>query len=100
MKPNAKTTDIILSHYPATQAIYLFGSYDTSDEWEESDVDIAILLTPDESKKVGVLVLSDLRYELEKLLKKDVDLTNLRQAPTVLQKEIITADRRIYCANQ
>ena len=46
------------------------------------------------------MVLSDLHYELETLLNKDVDLTNLRQAPTVLQKEIIVADHRIYCANQ
>ncbi len=29
----------------------------------------------------------------------DVDLINLRQVSTVLQKEIIAEDRRIYCAD-
>ncbi|MBK6563551.1 nucleotidyltransferase domain-containing protein [Candidatus Amarobacter glycogenicus] len=35
---------IILQHYPTTQAIYLFGSFGTADEWPTSDVDIAVLL--------------------------------------------------------
>ena len=100
MKSNDKITKSILKHHPAAQAIYLFGSHGTEDEREDSDVDIAILLTPEESKNVETLVLSDLRYELETLLKKDVDLTNLRQAPTVLQKEIIVANRRVYCADE
>ncbi|PKM99247.1 MAG: hypothetical protein CVU78_07300 [Elusimicrobia bacterium HGW-Elusimicrobia-2] len=33
----------VLSHYPDIQAIYLFGSYGTGDEWPDSDVDIALL---------------------------------------------------------
>ncbi|MEA3396520.1 MAG: nucleotidyltransferase domain-containing protein, partial [Chloroflexota bacterium] len=34
------------------------------------------------------------------LLKKKVDLINLRRVPTVLQKEVIAADRRIYHADE
>lgn len=100
MNEHKKITRTILKHYPAAQAIYLFGSHGTLYERENSDVDIAILLPPQEAKEVGSLVLSDLLFELEKSLKRNIDLTNLRQAPTVLQKEIITADRRIYCADQ
>lgn len=87
---------IALEHFPKTQAIYLFGSYGTDQEWPESDVDIAVLLPPEEAKEVGSLVMSDLRFALESLLKKDVDLINLRRVPTVLQKEVIAADCRIY----
>ena len=29
-----------------------------------------------------------------------MDLIDLRQVPTVFRKEIIAADRRIYCGNQ
>ncbi len=36
----------VLDHYPDTQAIYLFGSYGTENEWPDSDVDIALLLPP------------------------------------------------------
>ena len=95
-------TDVIvrtvLEHYAAAQAIYLFGTYDTDDEWPDSDVDIAVLLAPQQAKAAGLLALSDLRFELEAALKKEVDLINLRRVPTVLQKEIIAAGRRIYPA--
>lgn len=90
-------TAIILERYPDTQAIYLFGSYGTGYEWPNSDVDIAVLLPPVEAKRVGQLALSDTRLALERALNKDVDLINLRQVSTVFQKEIVMADRRIFC---
>ena len=43
MTTTDQIVDIILQHYPATQAIYLFGSYGTADELPNSDVDLAIL---------------------------------------------------------
>ena len=92
--------DTILAHYPETQAIYLFGSYQTADERSDSDVDIAILLPPQQAKAAGSLALSALRSELENYLKRDVDLINLRQAPTVLQKEVVAAERRIYLTDE
>lgn len=90
----------VFAHYPAAQAIYIFGTYGTADERADSDVDIAVLLPPQQAKTAGLLVLSDLRFKLEASLKKEVDLINIRRVPTVLQKEIITADRRIYCADE
>ena len=103
MKRRLKTIEgiisTVLAAYPATQAVYLFGSYGTENEWPDSDVDIALLLPPDEAKKAGVLVMSELHFALESLLKKDVDLINLRHVSTVFQKEIIMAERRIFCAD-
>ena len=90
----------VLKHYPEVQAIYLFGTYGTDDQWTDSDVDIALLLKHQQAKTVGTLVMSDLRFELERLLEKDVDLINLRRVPTVLQKEIVAADRRIHTADK
>jgi uncharacterized protein len=86
----------VLGHYPDTQAIYLFGSYDTENEWPDSDVDIALLLPPDQAKASRMLAMSPLCSELGSLLEKPVDLINLREVSTVFQKEIITSDRRIY----
>ncbi len=91
---------IVLEHYPDTQAIYMFGTHDTEDEWEDSDVDIALLLRSVEAQQAGNLYVTNLYTELEKRLRKDVDLINLRLASTVFQKEIITADRRIYCIDE
>lgn len=86
----------VLGHYSDTQAIYLFGSYGTKNEWPDSDVDIALLLPPDQAKASRMLAMSPLCSDLGSLLEKPVDLVNLREVSTVFQKEIITADRRIY----
>lgn len=92
--------DVVLAHYPAVQAIYLFGSYDTEQEWPNSDVDMALLLPPVIARKAGSLALDPLVFNLERLLGKPVDLINLRQVSTVFRKEIIMADRRIACRDQ
>lgn len=93
-------THIVLQYYPSVQAVYIFGSYQTENEWPDSDVDIAVLLSPEESKKAGSLVMSELHLALGSTLKRDVDIVNLRHVPTVLQKEIVTADRRIYTGDR
>lgn len=100
MNETALIVHSILEHYPTAQAIYLFGTYGTVDEWPDSDVDIAVLLSPQEAKAARFLAVSDLHFALETLLKREVDLINLRRVPTVLQKEVITADRRIYQAGK
>ncbi|MFZ5995456.1 MAG: type VII toxin-antitoxin system MntA family adenylyltransferase antitoxin [Thermodesulfobacteriota bacterium] len=89
-----------LKYYPDLQAIYIFGTYGTDEEWPDSDVDIALLLPWEKAKEAGSLMMSDLCFELESLLHKDVDLINLREVSTVLQKEVIAAGRRIYCADE
>ena len=90
---------IILEHYPTTQAIYLFGTYGTEFERPDSDVDIALLLPPLDAKQERLMAMSDAFTELARLLRRDVDLINLRQVSTVFQKEIIMAERRIFCAD-
>ena len=91
-----KIIDAIVTAFPDVQAIYLFGSYGTEDEWPSSDADIAILLPPDRAKEVRVLAMHPLRAELESIVHRNVDLINLRRVSTVFRKEIVYADRRIY----
>lgn len=88
-----------LAHYPATQGIYLFGSYGTADERPDSDVDIALLLPPDEAERAGSLALTELHIELGTVLGRDVDLLNARLVSTVFQMAIIYGDL-IYCADR
>jgi uncharacterized protein len=92
--------DTVLAVYPDTQAIYLFGSYGTADEWPDSDVDIALLLPPVAAKEAGSLLLGELHLALQSLLNKEVDLLNLRQVSTVMQKEVVFGGRRIFCADE
>lgn len=100
MKEADTITQTVLRHFPGIQAIYLFGTFGTGDERPESDVDIALLLPPARAKEAGSLVLSEVWSELESALEKTVDLVNLRLAPTVLQKEVIESDRRIYTGDE
>lgn len=100
MSDSETLIQIVLEHYPDTQAIYMFGTHGTEDEWEDSDVDLALLLPSVEAQQAGNLYVTNLYTELEKRLRKDVDLINLRLASTVFQKEIVAADRRIYCADE
>lgn len=90
----------VLKHYPDVQAIYLFGSYGTEYEWPDSDIDIALLLSPQQAKNERHLAMSQCRQALADCLRKDVDLVNPRQVSTVFQKEIIANGRLLYCANQ
>lgn len=92
--------DIIVSRFPDTQAIYLFGSYQTAFERDESDVDIALLLLPDQAKVFGHRELIDLKLALERTVSRDFDIVNLRQVDSVFQNEIIFTGQRIYCANR
>lgn len=87
---------IILEHYPSAQAIYLFGTYGLPDEWPDSDVDIAVLLPPEEAYRKPHLMLTPCHYALADALGKSVDLLNARRVSTVFQKEIIRSGRRLY----
>lgn len=88
--------DTILARHECVQAIYLFGSYGTENEWPDSDVDIAILFPPEEAKRLAPFRLVDTQLALSSALGRKVDLINLRQVDTVFRKEVVMAGRRIY----
>jgi len=91
--------EILVRSFPDVQAVYLFGSFGTADETLASDVDIAILLPPDQAKSLTAQGLFDARCALEDTLRRDVDLVNLREVNTVLRNEVVKDVRRIYCAD-
>ena len=99
MSVNEQIVQTILTYTPQVQAVYLFGPYGTEDERPSSDVDIALLLPPEQAKAVGSLLLGELHLVLAELLGKEVDLVNLRQVSTVFQKEIVMTGRQIFCAD-
>ena len=93
---SAIITRTVLNFYPDVEAVYVFGSYGTEDEWQDSDVDIALLFSPGRAKVIKSLVMTDCCVALADVLKKDVDLVNLRQVNTVFQREIIINGRVLY----
>jgi predicted nucleotidyltransferase len=100
MKQADAVIEAVKRHYPGVQAVYVFGGYSTTDERPDSDVDLALLLAPEAAEAAGILATSDLRFELESLLSREVDLVNLRKVNTVFQHEIIQQGRTIYQQNE
>jgi len=99
MKAADAIIDAITRRHPDVQAIYLFGSWGTADEWPESDVDIAMLLPAEVAKQLSLPDIVGAQTALSLLLHKSVDLLNLRRTSTVFQKEVIAANRRIFTAD-
>lgn len=89
-------TQIISSYYPKVQAVYLFGSHGTEFEQEQSDVDIAILLPPAESKTTDHNTMEACSSRLALQLCKSIDLINLRCVDTVFQCRILETGRLIF----
>lgn len=94
-----KIVTVVSSSYPSIEAIYLFGSHGTLNERAGSDVDIALLLPHPFAISATGLRINDLRFNLESVLNKPVDLVNLRQVSTVFQKEIVFNGVRILTRN-
>ncbi len=90
----------VLSCYPDAEAIYLFGSYLTPDQQQDSDADIAVLFPHEKAKLLKNLAMSDCRDALENVLKRTVDLINMRTVNTVFQNELIQHGRIIYQQNE
>lgn len=99
MKDGDTIVRIVLEHYPSTQAIYLFGTHGMPDEWPDSDVDIAVLLPPDDAERNAHLMLTPCHYALTDALGKSVDLLNARRISTVFQKEIVQSGRLLYSSD-
>ncbi|MCW5202277.1 MAG: nucleotidyltransferase domain-containing protein [Candidatus Electrothrix communis] len=91
---------VVLKHYPAVQAVYLFGSMATGEERPDSDADIGLLLPIAEAKKRGALLLSPCAFELADQLGRDVDLLNLRQVSTVMQHQVVSYGRLLHVGDE
>ena len=80
----------------AATLVYIYGSYASCRQRPESDVDVAYL---------GEKVLSNydrfmLAQRLASLLGRDVDLVDLRQASTVLQMQVVSKGRVVFCRDE
>ncbi len=91
--------DALLESVPDVSAIYLFGSHSSGDDRTDSDVDIAILPSRDQACAFEPVKLFSIREQLAARCSRDVDLVDLRAAPVVLAKEVIAADRRVFCSD-
>lgn len=78
-------------------AIILFGSYSRNSQNEESDIDIAIVSNDVDKKNIFKK-----KLELETLVKKDVDLINLKCEDVYdsIKYEVLMTGIVIYCNDE
>ncbi len=80
----------ILAEYPETQAVYLFGSWGTDEQWPDSDLDLALLLPVKPAKLVAPWEWLALAAHIaEQAGVAQVDLINIRSVDTVFRRDII-----------
>lgn len=97
----ASAIHTICTTHPNTQAIYLYGTWGTEYQRRDSDLDIAVLLPHATARTIDFWAWCRLSAEIASAAKVErTDLINLRTASVILRKEIIAAERRIYCADE
>ncbi|WP_434564721.1 nucleotidyltransferase domain-containing protein [Thermoanaerobacterium thermosaccharolyticum] len=96
MNINDEQVDIIknfLINKVEPYVIYLFGSVVNGIFRSDSDIDIAYL----SDKNISGYDLFMISQELADLLKRDVDLIDLRKASTVFKAQVVGTKKIIYC---
>ena len=89
---------LILATYPATQAIYRYGTWATAAQRADSDLDVAVLLPHGEATQVDRWQWHLLAVKLAGAAGTEhADLVNLHRADTTLQAEILRTGRLVYC---
>lgn len=76
--------------------IYLFGSAARNELREESDVDIAYYGDASLTSYENFM----LAQELSEILKKDVDLVDLKKSSAVFKAQVVGTGKKIFCSDE
>lgn len=87
---------ILMDKFVDLQAVYVYGSYATGHFSEESDLDLAIKV----EGKLDNLSRWKVQQELAVLIGRDTDLLDLGRTSIVMQFEVISKGRQLYCADR
>lgn len=90
-----RARDIVLETLPDTMALYVYGSFARGEEWIDSDVDLAVLLPPEQAIPDLLALLTGLSTELGR----PVDLVNLRTVGDVLRREVLADGVTLYVSD-
>lgn len=102
MKPLPNTQELIANLHsvvPEALAAWLYGSAASGAMTADSDIDIAVLLPPSDTRKTTWAFLNA-SQDLAALWGRPVDLVNFRAVSCVLQKEVLSANKRLFCHDE
>ena len=95
IQPLRKCIHEILNKFPKLLGIYQFGSSLEYDLKDCGDIDLAVLL----NEKVSEIEWWEFQNDLSLLVKKNIDLIQLRNVSTTFQNQIFSTAKRIYSVN-
>jgi predicted nucleotidyltransferase len=84
--------DALLAAFPNVWAIYAYGSFARGDQLPQSDIDLALLLPPDEKIDDLLSIISDVSTRVHR----EVDLVDLRKVNDVLRREVLAEGQTLY----
>lgn len=87
--------DILRTEFPDAWAIYVYGSFARGEEWPDSDLDLAVILPPQQSIGDILKVLG----LLSEGIGRDVDLVDLRKVGDVLRREVLADGKVLFVSN-
>jgi predicted nucleotidyltransferase len=87
--------DTLLAAFPNAWAIYVYGSFARGDESSTSDIDLALLLPPDEKIDDLLTAISKISTQVHR----EIDLIDLRKVSDVLRREVLAEGRILYSSH-
>jgi uncharacterized protein len=84
--------EAVLAALPKAWAVYVYGSFARGEDWPDSDLDIAVLLPP-EQRIQDVL---ELIGAISERVHRDVDVVDLRRVGDVLRREVLENGRTLF----
>lgn len=82
----------VLATLPDAWAVYVYGSFARGEDWPGSDLDIAVLLPPEQR----IPDLLELMGAISKRVHRDVDVVDLRRVGDVLRREVLESGRSLF----
>lgn len=94
MRPEIQRILSFFDKCPEVASLYIFGSFDTPRERSDSDIDIAVLIRPEEARDVRIKDLRTKYYSASPgFSMRTVDIVILNAAPTFLRYQVLKTGR-------
>ena len=84
--------DTVLAALPEAWAVYVYGSFARGEDWPDSDLDIAVLLPPEQRIPDLLKLIGD----ISKHIRRDADVVDLRSVGDVLRREVLESGRTLF----
>lgn len=92
----ALARDSLLREFPDALALYVYGSFARGNEWPDSDLDLAVLLPPEQ--RIGDIL--TVAQRLSSGVGRAIDLVDLRRAGDVLRREVLADGKTLFSCNR